>query len=300
MADDFLGCFDFGDDEQDDAQAGDGSAATGAREEPLAQRHARESKALKERAREMRAGAKKSERAVVTAQIDSLEAEQRGRHAREAAEDALGGLSLDGRGKLAKGGGGGAGKPSKAAAKKQKEDAAREARMAEARSTAGPNKGALESAQLVAQLAPLGLRVAEVGADGHCLFRAVGVQLEAAAQGALSDEAVWALRRQAVAHIRAHAAEYAPFFEPTETAPTLADYCAQMASEAVWGGQMELRALAQALGRTIRVHAAGAPPVVMNQAAAAADGSSPSAIELSFHQHAYGLGEHYNAVRPIH
>lgn len=271
---DFLSGFVF---EEDEASAGGES-------ESVAQRHARERRELKERIRELKAAAKKSERAAVLEQIGKLEAEQEERHARELAQGLVGALSLDDENarKPKKG--------SKARDKKQREEAEREARLAEGRKNAGPAKGDLENKQLGAQLAPLGLRVHEVLADGHCLFRAVACQLPDAHERP-ADEAVWALRVKAVEQIRANSADYLPFFEPTESTPTLEAYCAAMASTAAWGGQMELRALAQALGRTLRVHQAGAPPVVMNGEA------EGEALELSFHQHAYGLGEHYNAVR---
>ncbi|KAG8461551.1 hypothetical protein KFE25_001155 [Diacronema lutheri] len=263
----------------DDEDAGGGG------DETVRQRHAREVCELKERVRALKASAKKAEREAVVAQIASLEAEQRARHARELVEAGLGALSLgDESTRRPK-------KGNKARERKEREEAERDARMADARKNAGPAKRDLENAQLCVQLAPLGLRVREVIADGHCLFRAVACQLtDADAQPA--DEAVWALRGTAVEHMRAHAADFLPFFEATESAPTLDAYCAEMATTAAWGGQLELRALAQALGRTLRVHQAGIAPVVMN------GGAGGVAVELSYHQHAYGLGEHYNAVQP--
>lgn len=269
--DNFLSGFEF-----DDAEPGGGAP------EPIGQRHEREARELKEQIRALKASAKKSERPAVLEQVGKLEAEQSGRHARELAEEGLSGLSISGARPK---------KGSKTRERKQREEAEREARLAEGRKNAGPAKGALESEALGAQLAPLGLRVHEVAADGHCLFRSVAYQL-AGAEGQPADAAVWALREKAAAQIRAHAADYLPFFEPTESAPSLEAYCSEMASTAAWGGQLELRALAQALGRSLRVHQAGAPPVVMN------GGAQGSPVELSFHQHAYGLGEHYNAVRP--
>jgi OTU domain-containing protein 6 len=273
---DFLGVFEFADE--------DGAAPA----ESLAERHAREKQELKEKLREMKAAAPKAERPAVAAQIEALESEQRERHARELSDTGVPTVQMAGLGiaQPKKGG-----KGSKARSKKEKAEAEREARMAEARSNAGPAKGAIEDKQLAAQLQPLGLRVEPVAADGHCLFRAIATQLKAAQP---DEQAVWELRKRAVSHIEAHAADFSPFFEPSESAPSFDGYLEQMKTSAAWGGQMELRALAQVLGRTIRVHTAGAPPVVMNDEAADAP-----ALELSFHQHAYGLGEHYNAVGRI-
>ena len=41
------------------------------------------------------------------------------------------------------------------------------------------------------------------------------------------------------------------------------EYCDRVESSADWGGQLELRALAQALERSITVYSVGMPPVIM-------------------------------------
>lgn len=281
---DVLAAFTFGD-EDEGADAGEPAASAG---ESMVQRHAREKVELRERVRAMKKAAGKAERAAVAIQIGQLENELLERHARE--RDAGADASEDGQRKVK-------GKSQQRRAKKQREEAEREARMAEARQNAGPDRRAEEDAALRAQLAPLGLGVREVAADGHCLFRAVACQLETPKAAATDDAPVWDLRRRAVEHARAHAPDFEPFFEPTDTAPTFEAYCKEMASTAAWGGQMEIRALATVLGRPIRVHTVGAPPLVMSDGSAAAQ-STPT-IELAFHQHAFGLGEHYNAVQPL-
>ena len=65
-----------------------------------------------------------------------------------------------------------------------------------------------------------------------------------------------------------------------------------MASTPEWGGQVELLALSSVLKRPIEViQAEGTPMVVGEQFTA-------SRLLLTYHRHAYGLGEHYNSVQP--
>ena len=65
-----------------------------------------------------------------------------------------------------------------------------------------------------------------------------------------------------------------------------------MASTPEWGGQVELLALSSVLQRPIEVlQAEGAPMVV-------GEHLNTTRLLLTYHRHAYGLGEHYNSVRP--
>ena len=65
-----------------------------------------------------------------------------------------------------------------------------------------------------------------------------------------------------------------------------------MASTPEWGGQVELLALSSVLRRSIEVIQADGPPMVVGE-----HFTGPRLL-LSYHRHAYGLGEHYNSVRP--
>ncbi|CAI9087118.1 OLC1v1021110C1 [Oldenlandia corymbosa var. corymbosa] len=64
-------------------------------------------------------------------------------------------------------------------------------------------------------------------------------------------------------------------------------YCKDVESTAAWGGQLELRALTHCLKKHIMIYSGSFPNVEMGS------------INLSYHQHAFGLGEHYNSVVPI-
>ena len=61
--------------------------------------------------------------------------------------------------------------------KKEQEEAERERRIAEEKANMGPSSRENEEAELRKMLAPLGLKIKEIKADGHCLYRSVEDQL---------------------------------------------------------------------------------------------------------------------------
>ena len=140
-----------------------------------------------------------------------------------------------------------------------------------------------------------------------------------------TQDAVAALRQQAAEHMRAHADDYAPFLEykagdNAESDPTGAfeAYCERMASTVEWGGQAEVKALAEVYDKKIVVYQATGEALEMGKA----DDASPlrvSYVEAEcflpfvsplshlaphnphlhrFHRHYYALGYHYNSVEP--
>jgi len=128
------------------------------------------------------------------------------------------------------------------------------------------------------------------------------------------------LRRLAAAHMRRHRAEFEPFVaevaaaalprgragevageeeeegEKGEASAPPADafeaYVGAVEGEGAWGGHVELSALAGALRRRIRVVAAGMPEVW------AGEEHGGEALTVCYVRHEFGLGEHYNSVRP--
>ena len=64
----------------------------------------------------------------------------------------------------------------------------------------------------------------------------------------------------------------------------------------MWGGQPEIKALASALQRSITVHSADSPPMVMQGGGNGGEGKE--GLHVSFHRHYFGLGEHYNSLIP--
>ncbi len=77
------------------------------------------------------------------------------------------------------------------------------------------------------QMAQYGLRVKEMGADGNCLFRALGDQLEG------NEKLHMKYRQEAVNFIELQKEEFAPFIEDDET---IDQYLADLARDGSWGG----------------------------------------------------------------
>ncbi|EFJ40158.1 hypothetical protein VOLCADRAFT_69916, partial [Volvox carteri f. nagariensis] len=189
------------------------------------------------------------------------------------------------------------GKAQKRREKLAQQDAERERRIASELAALGPSDKAVEEEQLLQILAPMKLGIREIRADGHCLYRTVEDQL-AQAQSRRAVPDYLALRRLAASHIRAHAEDFLPFIydedSPGSGEEQLEGYCRELEETAVWGGQLELGALAQALRKQIKVYAAGLPPVTLGD-----EHAEEGVLQLCYLRHAFGLGEHYNSVVPL-
>lgn len=188
-------------------------------------------------------------------------------------------------------------RPSKAQARKAKraaEEEAREARIEAEKAALGPSDEALESDVLRARLAPLGLRVKDIRADGHCLYRAIDDQL-ASVHGAGHEGGYQGLRRTCARALREDEDAYRPFADDcADDDDKWRTYLHNVESTATWGGQLEIMALAKALGRRIQVFSATMPVVVMGE-----EFPPEGALRVAYHRHAFGLGEHYNSVESI-
>jgi OTU domain-containing protein 3 len=130
------------------------------------------------------------------------------------------------------------------------------------------------------QLAPFGLKVKEMGADGNCFFRAIADQLEG------DESSHMTYRYAAVDYMRLNKEMYTPFIEDDET---IDQYCDDMAKDGVWGDQLEMNALASSYKFNMVVHQVDHPSMV--QCFHPPMGSVPT-LHLSYH-----LNEHYNSVR---
>ncbi|CBI32257.3 unnamed protein product, partial [Vitis vinifera] len=79
------------------------------------------------------------------------------------------------------------------------------------------------------------------------------------------------------------------------------NYCKEIESTAAWGGQLELGALTHCLKKHIMIFSGSFPDVEMGKEYKSDVGrtdTSNQSIMLSYHKHAFGLGEHYNSVIP--
>ncbi|XP_047336687.1 OVARIAN TUMOR DOMAIN-containing deubiquitinating enzyme 5-like [Impatiens glandulifera] len=201
-------------------------------------------------------------------------------------------------------------KPSKGMKRREKkaqQEAAREQRIQEEQSNIVSER-TIENENLERKLEPLGLMINEIKPDGHCLYRAVENQLSLNSSSACTFQE---LREMVAAYMRNHASEFLPFFSSENMNCDDSDserfekYCKEIESTAAWGGQLELEALTHCLKKHIIVYSGSLPDVEMGKEYNYSDGmtvaniGSDSSIKLSFHRHAFGLGEHYNSVVPI-
>ncbi|CAL9145361.1 unnamed protein product, partial [Musa hybrid cultivar] len=215
---------------------------------------------------------------------------------------AIAGVNVTGNSDLAK--------PSKGARRRERraqEEAAREQRIQEEQSNMISDR-MIENERLERKLEPLGLTINEIKPDGHCLYRAVEDQLSLYSNDN-SPYVFQELRKMAANYMRNHASDFLPFFLSESKIELDADrsplerfekYCEEVESTAAWGGQLELGALTHCLKKHIIIYSGSFPDVEMGKEYKTEIGNSISnpSIMLSYHRHAYGLGEHYNSVIP--
>ncbi|CAM6105542.1 unnamed protein product [Calypogeia fissa] len=192
--------------------------------------------------------------------------------------------------------------------KRAQQEAEREQRIQEEQNNVVSQR-AVEEVHLKEKLRPLGFTLKEVKSDGHCMYRAVEDQL--ALYPEHQQYTYKELRNLAADYMRSHADDYIPFIagetveneNPGEPLGLKFErYCGEVQSTAAWGGQLELGALSHALRKHIVVYAANLPDVEMGSEYVGdiqedESARSPS-IRVSYHRHAFGLGEHYNSVVP--
>ncbi|XP_057487348.1 OVARIAN TUMOR DOMAIN-containing deubiquitinating enzyme 5-like [Actinidia eriantha] len=201
-------------------------------------------------------------------------------------------------------------RPSKSVKRREKraqQEAAREQRIQEEQSNIVSDR-MIEEEKLEKKLEPLGLKINEIKPDGHCLYRAVEDQL-AFLSGGSSPCTYQELREMVAAYMRKNASEFLPFFlsenltdgnSDSSLAERFENYCREVESTAAWGGQLELGAMTHCLKKHIMIYSGSFPDVEMGKEYKSDTGTglSNSGITLSYHRHAFGLGEHYNSVIP--
>ncbi|VAI27830.1 unnamed protein product [Triticum turgidum subsp. durum] len=173
------------------------------------------------------------------------------------------------------------GKAAKRREKKAKEEAAREQRIQEEQTNLVSDR-MLEDEKLGRRLEPLGLTIHEIKPDGHCLYRAIENQLSLHSKGTTQYNHQ-ELRQMTAKYMREHAADFLPFFLSEGKAES---------------GQLELGALTHCLKKHIVVYSGSFPDVEMGKEYSKSGPGDDPSIRLSYHRHAYGLGEHYNSVIP--
>lgn len=205
--------------------------------------------------------------------------------------------------------------------KRAEKEAERRQLKSELKENAGPNMREIELAKMNKLLAEEGLKVKEVPADGHCMYRAIADQLRVlqssssyttlqipstlmslvSDRNSTAENIVACLRAMTAEHILTEKEEFAPFLDidvsSTSDAPEeLLAYCNRIRSmdSAEWGGQIELKALSALLSCQIVVYDLTAPSSKITMGEGTAD-STP--VRVTYHRHFYALGEHYNSTQ---
>mmetsp|Transcript_15210 Transcript_15210/g.17926 ORF Transcript_15210/g.17926 Transcript_15210/m.17926 type:complete len:275 (+) Transcript_15210:90-914(+) len=263
--------------------------------EDLLRQHKAERKVLRKQCNEALNGTKGEGRAKVEEANNGLREEQKARHEKELAK-LMESLELENREEDEQP------RVTKAQKRREKKVALEEANEKEREAlkhAAGPTAKEVETEKISQKLRVKNLVIKDISSDGHCMYRAIVHQLETKVHNdntiASSKAPHMLLRSMCVAYMKEHRHMFEPFmvFEDGES---FESYCAKMRNTSVWGGQLELRALANALHQTIVVVNGDSDDVVMGEEFMT---NPDDAIILTYHKHYLSLGEHYNSTEPL-
>ncbi|KAF8562821.1 hypothetical protein P879_08638 [Paragonimus westermani] len=211
-------------------------------------------------------------------------------------------------------------KPSRAARRREKraeQRRAQEEALSKAAASADLSSRGKEWKKIEEQLFSRKLRIYEIPSDGDCLYRSIAHQLiqrkipvpdlqskcptaDGKPSTFLDDPAHLAqsLRFIASHYLRENRDTFLSFMISPDSGGLMSDdeynaYCDSVEKPSVWGGQVEMQALASALNLTIEVLQAEGPPIILN-----GEPGHPL-ITIVYQRHAFALGEHYNSCVPI-
>lgn len=152
----------------------------------------------------------------------------------------------------------------------------------------------LETKAINSILKSRNLKLYTIKSDGDCLYNAIKHQLELAGIA----QSVESLRKTAANHIRANKDELICYMTSAKSDDIMSqeefdEYCNQVEATKAWGSQIEIQALSTSLKVKIEVlQSSGSPTISGNEF------KNPHLI-MTYHRHFFGLGEHYNSVRPV-
>lgn len=187
---------------------------------------------------------------------------------------------------------------------KREAEIARMKQEAQVEASQQPNLKLIEQEQLEQLCAMKNLDIHVINPDGHCLFASILDQLQTrhidiesvdSTESIYSNLEVMKLRKLACDYMREHENDFTPFLvdESTGVLKDLKQYASEMETTAVWGGELEILALAHVFNCPIRIIMSGRADHVVNE-----NGSKPE-LKLIYYKHTYALGEHYNSLRDV-
>ncbi|KAL1915720.1 uncharacterized protein VTP21DRAFT_6479 [Calcarisporiella thermophila] len=165
--------------------------------------------------------------------------------------------------------------------------------QAEKEASGQVNMQEIENSAIRDLLAVMSLELKEITPDGHCLYNAISDQLKTRHATSVSYKE---LRQKAAEYLREHPDDFIPFLYNSNgdmyTSEDFVKYCNEIENTASWGGQLEILALSKAYQVPIHVVQMGSPMVKIGEE----EFPDKAPLLLSYHRHAYGLGEHYNSL----
>ncbi|KAG5888459.1 hypothetical protein JTB14_017187 [Gonioctena quinquepunctata] len=179
--------------------------------------------------------------------------------------------------------------------KRENEAKEREKRIAEQAEKNKEGPRILETNAMKQALKLINLKLHNIPADGNCLYLAINHQLQVTGR---STHSVNELRKVTADFMQKNKDEFLPFMcnelDESEivSEEQFDNYCKDVATTKLWGGQLELRALSNILKTPIKVIQATGPPTLQGE-----QFKGPELI-LTYHRHLYRLGEHYNSTVP--
>jgi len=76
-------------------------------------------------------------------------------------------------------------------------------------------------------------------------------------------------------------------------------YCREIEETALWGGEMEINALSRAFNIPVEIYSDRSllPLIIRPTSSENSQPTGDEAVRLSYYQHLFGLGQHYNGLR---
>lgn len=183
-------------------------------------------------------------------------------------------------------------KSQKRKAKKAQKDAeaSERIRCAEAENVFSDRR--IEEGKFQKLLASRHLKICQIPSNGDCLYASVAHQLSQHGH----ETKVADLRTETANYMRKNIDELLPFLVKEETGDLYTeeeylDYCNKVEFTPEWGGQTELKALSEILKVCLEVIQADGPSIFVGT-----EYEHSRKLVVTYHRHAYGLGEHYNSV----
>ncbi|XP_028162606.1 deubiquitinase OTUD6B [Ostrinia furnacalis] len=150
-----------------------------------------------------------------------------------------------------------------------------------------------EIQEISARLKKRNLKIFAIPSDGDCLYKAVAHQMLIKKNEIIATAD---LRKKVASYVRQNKDDFLPFMTNPDTLEMLNDdefeaYCDKITNTAVWGGQLEIRALSNVLKNPINIIQATGPECIEQ----GNEFEGPPLV-ITYHRHMYSLGEHYNST----